>query len=959
MQISRLSMFAAAAGTVACVGFANAQPKVINISGASLLENFLNRPASAHDFIDVNNDGLAGRFNNGTVLTVQALAPQVAPPGWGSDPNYIWANQYRVVGSVNGFNELIQYGKVFVTENESDPNRRISATGSLGATLAFYNSIRYIDGNVTTPPGPLVGPYNEGNPGGAPVTSDTTTLGALWAARPTPAGGGIRIDISPLDVATTWATQGVAGTPSIVRTPLQAGYGTNPVVSVNKNGGTSGAGRSSLLSTLVRQTPPRSIGGSANLFDGIPANANSDTIFDTAFAFAPIAAITNYGTGYSQAKMSEMNHLFISGRMPNGENLMAITRDIGSGTRNAFNNTQGIDPSFGNGENIGAQNNTSANDNLGTNFLPSNKGGNSAMERAVRNHRLAIGYAGAERGVNGSAPGTWLSSDRVEILAIQPDTYAGGTTAEYSRPFIDDVLYINAGGNTSSIVEGYLIGGPAVFATYGDPRNQNEIGGDVGNTNPRMANPAAAAYVNNITRSIASYINDPNATSTLFMPGELAATVFILTSAQPFVHGSLVPTNMVNNPTFNSSLRTAVRNVSALNNSRFLSFNPNGVGGGIPVRATGTVYSDGVANGANYLNEAGVSPGGYGNALSNRNRIAGDFDGNGIRNVNDTADMMRAFRQRQVGEANFNWVPPAGTGPIAGAPGTDAVIEILGDFTGDGNFRSDDVRYFADGLAMTAAGGPGGGTLDRRAGFVAVDTEWNTITGNNNFFGTTKATPAPYAAGDARGDVANTLGNITPGFVPIGATGGPGASPSDANTINATDIDYVTRQFLRNPNVTDGALNWSNLSETVGGDLSADMTGDLIVNQDDVVELVTVILGTVFGDVNLDGVRNQQDCDIATPNLGTAGGWARGDVDGDGQITQADLDVICVSPCNYDYNQDENVDLTDAQLMAQVAAGVITADPSWLSGDLNGDENADLTDAQQLAAFVASGICPI
>jgi hypothetical protein len=65
------------------------------------------------------------------------------------------------------------------------------------------------------------------------------------------------------------------------------------------------------------------------------------------------------------------------------------------------------------------------------------------------------------------------------------------------------------------------------------------------------------------------------------------------------------------------------------------------------------------------------------------------------------------------------------------------------------------------------------------------------------------------------------------------------------------------------------------------------------------------------------------------------------------------------NPCDYDYNQDENVDLTDAQLMAQVAAGVITADPSWLSGDLNGDENADLTDAQQLAQFVASGVCPI
>jgi outer membrane protein assembly factor BamB len=61
--------------------------------------------------------------------------------------------------------------------------------------------------------------------------------------------------------------------------------------------------------------------------------------------------------------------------------------------------------------------------------------------------------------------------------------------------------------------------------------------------------------------------------------------------------------------------------------------------------------------------------------------------------------------------------------------------------------------------------------------------------------------------------------------------------------------------------------------------------------------------------------------------------------------------------CDYDYNQDENVDLTDAQQMAQVASGVISPQPGWLDGDLNGDENADLTDAQILAAFVASGVC--
>jgi hypothetical protein len=63
--------------------------------------------------------------------------------------------------------------------------------------------------------------------------------------------------------------------------------------------------------------------------------------------------------------------------------------------------------------------------------------------------------------------------------------------------------------------------------------------------------------------------------------------------------------------------------------------------------------------------------------------------------------------------------------------------------------------------------------------------------------------------------------------------------------------------------------------------------------------------------------------------------------------------------CDYDYNQDENVDLTDAQQMAQVFVGLLTPESNWLDGDLNGDENADLTDAQILAAYVVTGNCGV
>jgi hypothetical protein len=68
--------------------------------------------------------------------------------------------------------------------------------------------------------------------------------------------------------------------------------------------------------------------------------------------------------------------------------------------------------------------------------------------------------------------------------------------------------------------------------------------------------------------------------------------------------------------------------------------------------------------------------------------------------------------------------------------------------------------------------------------------------------------------------------------------------------------------------------------------------------------------------------------------------------------------VIC-GYCNYDYNRDENVDLLDAQQMAQVFVGLIQPEANWLDGDLNLDENADLTDAQLLARAIVQGLCEL
>jgi len=304
----------------------------------------------------------------------------------------------------------------------------------------------------------------------------------------------------------------------------------------------------------------------------------------------------------------------------------------------------------------------------------------------------------------------------------------------------------------------------------------------------------------------------------------------------------------------------------------------------------------------------------YTTNLPLRNVIAGDFDGNGLRDWNDSAEMIEAWLKRTTGSA---YTPAAASGSLAAlaastgeaANANDVCIEILGDFNGDGSFNAFDLRYFADGLAKD----PVTGLINRKEGFTRLDDALDTQTGGAdiNVFNTVLATSKPYAKGDSRGDVSNTLGRVAPGFQPIGADGYTGVI-ADANTINGADIDYVYAQFkqsvlpaaARRTLVTDGVANWNNLAEAVSFDLSADMTGDLIVDQTDVDELVQVILGTTFADVNLDGISDCSDRAIASSNLGNAGGWAQGDVNGDGVITAADVKLIARTICPADWDGD-------------------------------------------------------
>ncbi|MEO1512332.1 MAG: hypothetical protein AAFU70_09680, partial [Planctomycetota bacterium] len=514
-------------------------------------------------------------------------------------------------------------------------------------------------------------------------------------------------------------------------------------------------------------------------------------IHDTPLITVPIGIITNFGTGLDQIHQSDARHLFATGRRITGENLQAVTRDQISGTRVALSNGLLLDPSWGVGENIGPRVTTSAADLLGPDWQPSNKGGSARSEATVRNHRLAVGYTGAERGIT-----RWLASSPTnpqdsDLLAVRSDLRGGNLFVRPTLPAIQDASE-----------NGYNIASFAGLASLGDPReNTVGVGGlgylpsdPPGGVNVPMPNEAAAGFINNITRDLelfGGFIGP--------WPGDLimqlapvpSTTTDLVTESDPALlaaaAGAGLPMPLVANPSLNALGRVFVDTPANVFNAAPYAAFAFGESGPVPTRTIGAVYTDGVPGGTHYLSEGGFIVS-YGDALnlSPGNEIAYDFNADGARDIGDATEMMRAYFDRFP--PNIPWAPPAGPA---------VVIEIIGDGTGDGNFNEDDIRYWADGLVLVnngldvlpveqVAGGFIQGdtipepTLDREAGFTAVDAASFLLTGDGNFFGTIKATLGLYNFGDSRFDIAGNVG-VTPGHNPVGHDG----------IIDATDINYI------------------------------------------------------------------------------------------------------------------------------------------------------------------------
>ncbi len=756
--------------------------------------------------------------------------------------NNWWTVQYRSVGSVEGFTEFMDWQacndlpEVLPSERGLINRNRFANLGVAVAT-GFPGCTDDTDGDSIP------------NSSNTPICPNT-------------------IDFGNVDVVTLWAVRNdnPAGANWDAK-PGQSGYGNNLEFTL----GDPACGQTGESTNLPSLTRPCGVTLNTNI-----ASPNNRTIYDTGIAYSPVTPITNRGVGIPTFAATDLQYLLFSGRMKNGENLFAAVRDVGSGTRNAYSNSLGVDPSRANGDKVGRRINTTTRTQLGPCHQVSSCGSSGIVESATRNNRLAVGYtgvAGPSRAVADTYAGQY------DIPSMINDHIVPSSTTVI-RPTLDTIV------NNGSDTTGWRIGGIQTLTTIGDPDANRPVSDPLYDaTALPVSSQNLADLVNNITTSIISFTQNPTLPANDRTPGELLGRQFFLTAAVAALPTSADPEAYLPNATV-PALVTYVLSNNELRDTAlggtptptFEQINP-GTGLLVPQRQSNPVgadypgnrYNDG-STGASYTyrDRSGtlrtVSSSGV---LSARNKLAGDLNRDGQRNANDIASLVSlvtlATDANPANDYDFEFPP---TYP-AGATGTmvdDVIVPwVMGDINGDGNINKNDVRYFADGLAMVGSGAAR--KLDRKTGFINADNA-----GGGNYFGTNLVrpggAPVPYVSGASRLDIAGS-GINQRGSEPKGHNG----------TVDCADVTAIFNN----------AGDWTIANEAQFIDLSADMNGDLSI---DALDIGEAYIALNVPDFNLDGLVNEADLGILLANWQAAANFCQGDANGDGIVSEPDLGVL-------------------------------------------------------------------
>lgn len=122
----------------------------------------------------------------------------------------------------------------------------------------------------------------------------------------------------------------------------------------------------------------------------------------------------------------------------------------------------------------------------------------------------------------------------------------------------------------------------------------------------------------------------------------------------------------------------------------------------------------------------------------------------------------------------------------------------------------------------------------------------------------------------------------------------PAGNPADANGLGQLMFNVGLRGDFNSSNtIDDSDIDLLFAAINAGThDPFYDLTGDSLVTIADMDEEVLVILGTFYGDANLDLRVSIGDLTILAENFNGTGGWAQGDFTGNGIISIGDLTIL-------------------------------------------------------------------
>lgn len=139
-------------------------------------------------------------------------------------------------------------------------------------------------------------------------------------------------------------------------------------------------------------------------------------------------------------------------------------------------------------------------------------------------------------------------------------------------------------------------------------------------------------------------------------------------------------------------------------------------------------------------------------------------------------------------------------------------------------------------------------------------------------------------------------------------------------------------------------LLFDNLGSVTQGGIYDLANLDGVADMDDVNYLLRSILGSEFGDADLDGRVSLLDLEILANNLNQPGGWAAGDFNNDGVVDFADVGIV---EQNYQVHEADQ-QLTFNEALAQ--AGLVS-----VRGDCNRDGEANFLDISPFVDVLSNG----